>query len=321
MSDEIYVLIEHIHGSLLDISRLLLSAAHELAEPSDGQVTAIVIGSDDTDLIGEIVADKLLVFDREDLKDFLPDNYVRVLADLIEKAPPRLMIMGETSIGADLAGRLSAKAGLPIIGNCRKLEGGLDKPSYTSAICGGKILVSGPLPDETSLVCMIPGEYQVDDLGEAGEMVVEKPDIPSLEDSPIRLREYLEPEVGAVDITREPVLVAVGRGIQREDNLELAQELAGLMHAQICASRPVVDQGWIPTSQMVGKSGKVVKPNLYLALGISGAPEHVEGMSESDLIVAVNTDPGAPIFDVADYGVEMDLLDLLPEMIERIQAA
>jgi electron transfer flavoprotein alpha subunit len=131
----------------------------------------------------------------------------------------------------------------------------------------------------------------------------------------------VEPEITDVDISKEPVLVAIGRGIGREDNIELAEELADALGGVLCASRPVVDQGWLSTSRMVGKSGKSVKPSIYLAMGISGAPEHVEGMSDSELIIAVNTDPAAPIFDVAQYGAEIDLLDLLPVLTEKIEAA
>jgi electron transfer flavoprotein alpha subunit len=112
----------------------------------------------------------------------------------------------------------------------------------------------------------------------------------------------------------------VGRGIQQEDNLELAEELAATLGGAVCASRPVIDQGWLPPTRQVGKSGMTVKPKVYLALGISGAPEHQEGMQAADLIIAVNTDPKAPIFDIASYGVELDVLDLLPALAEAIEA-
>jgi electron transfer flavoprotein alpha subunit len=115
--------------------------------------------------------------------------------------------------------------------------------------------------------------------------------------------------------------VAVGRGIQQEMNLEYAEELAEVIGAAICASRPVIDQGWLPTSRLVGKSGKSVKSKVYLAIGISGAPEHVEGITGSETIIAINTDPAAPIFDVAKYGVIYDLFDLVPELTEKLQQA
>jgi electron transfer flavoprotein alpha subunit len=131
---------------------------------------------------------------------------------------------------------------------------------------------------------------------------------------------YIEPDVGDVDITRASVLVAVGRGVQTEDNIELAEELAEALGGAVCASRPVVDQGWLSTARLVGKSGKSVSPKVYFALGISGAPEHTESITSSDVIIAVNTDPAAPIFDIAQYGAEMDMLDLLEALNEQLQA-
>ncbi len=142
---------------------------------------------------------------------------------------------------------------------------------------------------------------------------------PGIEALRVSLRQYIEPEAGDVDISKEPILIAVGRGIQREDNLELAEELAEALGGEVCASRPVVDQGWLPSTRLVGKSGKKVKPRVYLALGISGAPEHAEAITDSDMIIAINTDPLAPIFDVAQYGIEADMFDLLPVLTEKIQ--
>jgi electron transfer flavoprotein alpha subunit len=129
------------------------------------------------------------------------------------------------------------------------------------------------------------------------------------------------PEAGDVDISKEEILISVGRGIQNQDNLELAQELADALGGVLVASRPVVDQGWLPISRLVGKSGKKVKAKLYLALGISGAPEHIEALGDSEMILAVNTDPQAPIFNVAKFGTTVDLFDLVPALTEKIQSS
>jgi len=133
-------------------------------------------------------------------------------------------------------------------------------------------------------------------------------------------KRYLEPEAGDVDITKQNVLVGVGRGIQTQDNVQLAEDLAQVLDGAVCASRPVIDQGWLPLSRQVGKSGMSVKPRVYLALGISGAPEHWEGMQNSQCIIAVNTDPKAPIFDGAHYGVVGDVLELLPVLTDKLKA-
>ena len=142
---------------------------------------------------------------------------------------------------------------------------------------------------------------------------------PQIEDLKISVNRYDEPETGDVDISTEPLLIAVGRGIQLEDNIELAEELAEAIGGVVCASRPVVDQGWLPTSRLVGKSGYQVKPKIYLALGISGAPEHTEGMTASETIIAINTDPAAPIFNIAKYGVVEDIFDLVPVLTEKLE--
>jgi electron transfer flavoprotein alpha subunit len=190
-----------------------------------------------------------------------------------------------------------------------------------SKICGGKILAESLLADESTLVTVIPGGYKPEEGQSQKPPEIKTITPPTLEDLPITLADYIEPEVGDVDISKESVLVAIGRGIQTEDNIEIAEEIAELLGGEICASRPVVDQGWLPISRMVGKSGKSVKPKLYLALGISGAPEHVEGMSDSETIIAINIDPTAPIFDIAQYGAEIDLFDLVDELIYQLEEA
>jgi electron transfer flavoprotein alpha subunit len=170
-----------------------------------------------------------------------------------------------------------------------------------------------------AILMVLPGSYRP--TTQAGEGRVESRAMPALAGpGAVCFEELIQPEGGDVDITRQEILVAVGRGIQQKENLELAEELAAAMGGAVCASRPVIDQGWLPATRQVGKSGMTVKPKCFLALGISGAPEHIEGMKDSELIVAVNTDPNAPIFDVAHYGVVADMLDLVPALTEAMKA-
>jgi electron transfer flavoprotein alpha subunit len=140
-----------------------------------------------------------------------------------------------------------------------------------------------------------------------------------LEEIKCKFSKYIEPEAGDVDITKQDVLVSVGRGIENADNIGMAEDLIALLGGAVCASRPVIDQGWLPLSRQVGKSGMIVKPKLYLALGISGAPEHVEGMKDSELIIAINKDPDAPIFNIAHYGICADINDIIPALMESIK--
>lgn len=319
MSNDIFVLVEHLRGQTAEISYVMLAAARALAQDAGGRVIAVLLGHNAQGLATDLAAHQVWYIEHPALEDFTSDAYQQTLGGLIWTNAPRLFLLGDTSIGAEVAGLLSAHLGLPLISYCRSLRAADGKIIFASQICGGKIMVEGELPGPTALVTLMPGGYKPDQgrSEQPGELV--KLDAPALAGPRVRLREYIEPQVSDVDISKEPLLVAVGRGIQNQDNLQMAQDLAEALGGVVCSSRPVVDQGWLPASRLVGKSGKRVKPRLYLALGISGAPEHVEAIHESEMIIAVNTDPQAPIFDIAQYGVELDLLDLLPALIEAVQ--
>ncbi|MEW6401870.1 MAG: electron transfer flavoprotein subunit alpha/FixB family protein [Chloroflexota bacterium] len=318
MSQDIFVLIEHLRGQVADISYVMLAAARTLAQSSGGQVIAVLLGKDMQILAGNLAADKVLYVDHPALAEFTSEAHQITLAKLIEEQSPRAVLFGHTTIGADVAGWLSAKLSLPLVSSCRELSA---DGKFTSQICGGKLMAEGDLPSPTALVTMVPGGYKVEQGQSAQAPSIESFIPPVLDDLRVALKKYIEPEAGDVDIAKEQFLVSVGRGIQLKDNIDMAKELAAALGAQVSASRPVVDQGWLPTSRLVGKSGKRVKPKVYLALGISGAPEHVEGMGESDTIIAVNTDPNAPIFNIARYGTTVDLLELVPALIEKAKQA
>ncbi|MEW6580067.1 MAG: electron transfer flavoprotein subunit alpha/FixB family protein [Chloroflexota bacterium] len=319
MSQDIYVAIEHLRGQVADISYVMLAAARVLAQGTGGKVVAVFLGHNAKGLANDFAADQTLYVDHPMLADFTPDAYFQTLANLISSRMPRAALFGDTSIGAEVAGELSAHLGLPLVGRCRSVLAEDGVLRFVSQICGGKIMVEGELPGPTVLVTMVPGGFKPEQgrSERPPELISTAP--PALTELRVALKRYIEPQAGDVDISREPILVAVGRGIQRQDNIELAEELAQALGGVVCASRPVVDQGWLPTTRLVGKSGKAVKPTVYLALGISGAPEHVEGVGDSDVIIAINTDPNAPIFNIARYGAEIDLFDLVPVLIEKIR--
>jgi electron transfer flavoprotein alpha subunit len=318
MSQDIFVLVEHLRGGVADISYVMLAAARTLAQSSGGKVAAILLGKDAQKLAGNLAADKVLYADHPALAEFTSEAYQVTLAKLIEEQSPRAVLFGHTTIGADVAGWLSAKLSLPLVSSCINFS---SEAKFISQICGGKIMAEGDLPSPTALVTVLPGGYKSEQGQSAQAPALESFAPPALDNLRVALKQYIEPEAGDVDISKSPFLIAVGRGIQTKDNIELADELAKATGGTVCASRPVVDQGWLPTTRLVGKSGKRVKPKVYLALGISGAPEHVEGMGESDVIVAVNTDPNAPIFNVAKYGATLDLLELVPQLTEKAKQA
>jgi len=321
MTSDIYVLIEHLQGKVSDMSYMMLAAGRPLSEASGGKLVAMLLGHDTQSVATDLAADRVLYVDHPALADFNPSAYTKVVAELIKAGTPRAVLLGETSMGADVAGTLSARLDLPIVSLCRNAyaEGGTLK--FVSQIYGGKVLAEGDLPGPTALITMVPGEFKA----EAGhsatvpEIVPTSP--PDLEGLKITHKQYIEPEVSDIDITNEPILIAVGRGIQQEANLELVEELASAMGGTTCASRPVVDQGWMTIGRLVGKSGKTVKPKVYFAIGISGAPEHSEGIGDTELFIAINTDEQAPIFDIAKYGAAADLFDLIPALTEKIKEA
>jgi electron transfer flavoprotein alpha subunit len=319
MSQDILILVEHLRGQVADISYVLLAAGQALVKDAGGRVIAILLGHNAQDLAADFAADQVWYMDHPALAEFTSDAYQRALYSLIQQHTPRLFLFGDTSIGAEVAGLLSARLDLPLVSYCRSLSvkaGGL---KFISQVCGGKIMVEGDLPGPTALATLIPGGYKPEHGRSARPPELIRLDAPAIESPRVSLKQYFEPEAGDVDISKEDLLVAVGRGIQNQDNLELAQELADALGGVVCSSRPVVDQGWLPTTRLVGKSGKRARAKIYLALGISGAPEHAEAITGCETIIAVNTDPLAPIFDLAQYGVEVDMLDLLPVLTEAVQ--
>jgi len=319
MNKDIYVVIEHIRGEVTDISYTMLAAARQLADATGGEVLAVLLGSNVESLASNLSADKVLYLDHDQLADFASDSYSQSLARVIAESNPRAVILGHTSIGMEVANLLSAKSNLPLVSSCKNFSGDNGSVKFTSQLYGGKILAEGLIPEPTALLTMVPGGYKPEDGQSPNPPQVIPTDVPQFEDLKISVSQYIEPETGDVDIASEQLLVAVGRGIQLEDNIEIAEELAEVIGGVVCASRPVVDQGWLPTSRLVGKSGYQVKPKVYLALGISGAPEHTEGISGSDTIIAINTDPAAPIFNIAKYGVVEDIFDLVPVLTEKLE--
>ncbi len=320
MNQDIFVVIEHLQGQVAEISYTMLAAAREMTGGSGGQVVGVLLGKDTQKLAESLAADKVLYVDHAALAEFNPDAYLAVLPGLIEERQPRAVLLGSTTIGSDIAGGLSVKLNLPLISQCQQAVVDGSAIKMVSKICGGKIMADIDLSDTTTLVTMIPGGYAPED-GQGQGAAVETVVAPSLDGLRVTLSSYIEPEAADVDLEKEPIVIAVGRGIQTEDNIELAQDLADLLGGVVAGSRPVVDQGWLATSRLVGKSGKRVKAKLYLTLGISGAPEHVEGITGSETIIAINSDPAAPIFNIAKYGVNVDLFDLIDPLIDTLREA
>jgi electron transfer flavoprotein alpha subunit len=316
MNQDIFVAVEHLRGKVSDISYIMLAAAHDLALSTGGKVVAMLLGHNAQELASNLKADQVLYADHPLLAEFNPEAYQKTLAGIIDEYKPRAVIFGHTSIGMDIVGGISAQLGLPLVSSVRTIEA---DGKLISQICGGKIMAECELPEPTALITMVPSGYKPE-FGQSPQAPsIISVSVQELDGLRIKLNQYIEPETSDVDISKESLLIAVGRGIQNQDNISLAEELAQAIGGVVCASRPVVDQGWLPTSRLVGKSGSTVKPKVYLAIGISGAPEHVEAITGSDVIIAINTDPAAPIFNIAKYGTTADLFDLVPILTETIR--
>ncbi len=320
MANDILVLAEHAGGELSETTYELVGKARELASSLGGRTIVALLGEESlaTELGG---ADAVLTVDHPALSGYNPEAYLLVLAHLTEERDPRLVLLANTTVGMDLGAALSAARGAPLAAYVAEIEAQDGSLVATSQIYGGKLMAESVIEGSPAVCTVIGGSFPAEAGHGAGspevEQVAPPPGLDELKTSFVRLA---EPPAGDVDITQAPLLISVGRGIESEDNLELVQELADALGAPLSASRPVTDLGWLPKTRQVGKSGLKVKPKAYLAFGISGAPEHLEGMRDAELIVACNNDAHAPIFGVAHYGTTLDLFDLVPALTEKLQA-
>jgi len=320
MTGSICVFAEQWRGQISEVTYEALALGREVADGLGVPLTAILTGSGARELAQTLgAADAVLYVDHPLLADTLPQPTAEALGQVLRDRRPRAIIMPLTNVSLGVGTLLSLRLGTACINFCKdvKVAGGA-----LQALCvmyGGKIEATVEAAGEPVILGLWPGARPAEKGRSSRSPAVQEAAV-TLRDCPVRLVRYVEPEAGDVDLTKQDVLVAVGRGIQSKDNLGLAEELARSLGGAIAGSRPVIDQGWLPMSRQVGKSGLSVKPKLYVALGISGAPEHVEGMKDSGTIVAVNSDPQAPIFNVAHYGIVADVLETIPLLTAAVEA-
>ncbi len=302
-------------GKFSDVSFEMVGKAKELASALGGQAVAVVVGSGvDANVFA---SDSTIQIDDAALSQFNPEAYGKVIEALVKEKSPKVVMFGWTVTGMDVAAWLSARMGAPLAAYAKdvRVEGGSLVVSCQAY--GGKLTAEVAPEGEMAIVACLAGSFPA----EAGQGSTAATKIASPVDlSALKMTfvEALKPAAGDVDITAQTKLVSVGRGIGGKENIELAEELAAKLGAVVSASRPVVDAGWLPRTRQVGKSGLKVKPKLYLMLGISGAPEHLEGMKGAELIIAINTDKKAPIFNVAHYGATADLFEVAEAMLELL---
>ena len=315
MSNDVFVIAEQMDGNIADISFEMVGKAKELAAAWGGQVVVLVLGSD---IAADVFASDLtLSIDDPDLTQFNPEAYGKVIEALVQERAPRLVMFGWSATGMDLAAWLSARTGKPCVAYARDLCIENNSLVVNSQVYGGKLIAEVAPEGDMAIVACVAGAFP-SDAGRGSTPATKIASPVPLHGLKTKFVEAIKPAGGDVDITAQDKLVSIGRGIGGKENIELAEELAEKLGAVVSASRPVVDAGWLPRTRQVGKSGLKVKPKLYLMLGISGAPEHLEGMKSAELIIAVNTDKKAPIFNVAHYGATADLFEVAEAMVELL---
>lgn len=321
MASPLWVLIENWRGQLTETALEVLALGREVATQLNLPLEAVLLGHNVKSLAASLgVADTVLCADQPSLAEPSPEAIATALAQLAKERQPRAVLVPWTNLSMDAGALAAAQLGVPFVNGCKDLKTEGSTLVAQCVVYGGKLEAAVVATASPALFGVLPGSRSADAARSDKSPPVSDVAV-SLPEPKVKFQRYVEPEAGDVDITQQDVLVAVGRGIQSQDNLELAEELARLLGGAVCGSRPVIDQGWLPLSRQVGKSGMQVKPKLYLMLGISGAPEHVEGMKNAGLIVAINTDANAPVFNVAHLGINADLFEVVPALTEKIRAA
>ncbi len=321
----ILAIVEQRGGAWHRMSWETLAAAQQLGAEMQQPVSAAVIGSGVSALAGELAGkqlERVYAVEHELLKEYTPDGYSAALRQLIAAAKPRLVLFPHTYQVRDFAPKLATALGRVLVSDvvAHRVEGG--EPVLVRQLFQGKMNVDVRFAGEPPYFASLQaGAYRADKVV-AGSGTVEK-FTPELSASTIRTKplELFRESQRAVDLTAADIIVSVGRGIKEADNIPVVQKLAEVLGAELAASRPICDNGWLPMERQVGSSGQTVSPKLYLAVGISGAIQHLVGMKGSKIIVAINKDPEAPIFEVADYGIVGDLFQIVPALVEEIQKA
>lgn len=335
----VFVFAQQVDNKLSGIALELVGKGKDLAKDLGTEVTAVLVGYGVKDLADELAAygaDKVILVDDEQLKEYRTEPYAHALASVIEKYKPEIFLVGATAIGRDLGPRVSARIHTGLTADCTQLEIG-DFPInpvpgkeqlhnqllMTRPAFGGNTIATIACPDfRPQMATVRPGVMQKREKKAGVKANVEKFNPGFTPDSKyVEILEIVKAVTDTVDIMDAKILVSGGRGVGSAENFKLLEELAEVLGGTVSCSRAVVDAGWKSKELQVGQTGKTVRPHVYFAVGISGAIQHIAGMEEADIIVAINKDETAPIFSVADYGLVGDLNKILPVLTEQLKAA
>jgi len=323
---KILLITEQREGNWNKVSFETLAAAQQIAQQTKGTLAGLVIGKGVAALAAELSAyqlDEVLLVEHDLLEKYTPDGFSLALRQVIESAKPDLVLLPHTYQVRDFAPKLAASMNKGMIGDCIAYRYENGKLVFVRQMFQGRTAADVVFAGEAPWVASFQaGAFRADLAAKhaSGKAPVKSVSV-NLNPEQIRTKplELFREAKQAVDLTQAPILISVGRGIKAPENLALAEKLAKLMGGEICASRPICDEGWLPMDRQIGSSGQTVAPKLYFALGISGAIQHVVGMKGSRTIAAINKDQNAPIFEVADYGVVGDLFEIVPALIEELE--
>ena len=319
----VFVVADQRNGELRKPAKEALSEGRRLADKLGVSMEAIVLGEGVASLADEIAsygADKVYVVDDPFLKYYHPMAYARVIGDLIKEKQPKVVLMGGTQAGRDLLPRIAARVGAGIAPDCIGYELDGDNITAIRPAISGKVIVKIGFKSPIAMLSLRPNAFPISEPDTSKKAEVENIAFePTDAEKKQVMKEFNLKETGRPELTEAEIVVSGGRGMKGPENFAMLEELADLLGAAVGASRAAVDAGWRPQSDQVGQTGKTVSPKLYIAVGISGAIQHLAGMSSSKYIVAINKDPDAPIFNVADFGIVGDLFKVVPVLIERLK--
>ncbi len=323
----VFVFIQQVDGAITGVSFELLGKGLDLAKQLNTQVTAVLLGHQLNGLeksLGRYGANRVILVDDPALETYMTEPYTQALSQVVNHYKPEIVLFGATAIGRDLAPRVSARVHTGLTADCTGLDiqEGTNHLMMTRPAFGGNIMATILCPEHRPQMATVrPGVMQRITPLEQPDFTVEAFAVPGLDACKnVEILEVIKKVSTKMDIQDAKVLISGGRGMGCPDNFKLLEELAEVLGGTIASSRACVDAGWVEKDRQVGQTGKTVRPNLYVACGISGAIQHLAGMEESDLIVAINKDPGAPIFEVADFGLVGDACKILPELTAQIKA-
>ena len=322
MSNGILVFIEHKSGTLNKTSLEAIAAGQKLGGETGQSVTAVVLGSGAQSLAHDIAGydlAKVVYVDHPQLAEYTPDAYAAAMEQAVRAADPQYVVMSHTYLVRDFGPKLAARFGKGMISDCIRMNIEPGKVRFTRRIFLGKLDADVVSDSESPvLVTFQSGAFRPDQAVKGSGAAIEEMPV-DVGDVRMKPEAPFQEVKQAVDLSKADVIVAVGRGIKNKDNIALAEKLAEVLGGDLAASRPICDAEWLPIDRQIGSSGQTVAPKLYIALGISGAIQHLVGMKNSQTIVAINKDPEAPIFDIADYGIVGDLFEALPVLTEEIR--